>query len=295
MRGPLALLTAIVAAAVAGCRHVADESAEMTVVGPLAEAAQRTRDAGTARLRVEVTLTSEGVASAAAGEGEVDYEERRGRVLLSLGAEIGDGEPGPDGGGVEAVTDGATVYARSALLDQFFLEEGRGGQTGSWVRWELGPEARKRGIDLGALLYWGAGGPHPAATIDYLLATGAGVQELGVENVRGAPATHYRTTVDLRGVADDVPSEDRDAVRRSIAALVDPAQAGKVPVDAWVDDEGLVRRLRVAYGSVRGTGGEASLEHTLELFDFGAELDIEPPASDDVIELEELTRRAEQS
>lgn len=294
MRALVALLTAVVAAVLAGCRHTAQEPTRATAAGPLAEAAQRTKDAETARLRVEVAITGQGVVSALSGRGEVDYEERRSRVLLSLGEEPGETEPGPAGGGVETVTDGATAYARSALLDQFLLEQGRGAQTGTWVRRELGPSAREEGLDLGAMLYWGAGSPDPTVTLDYLLATGREVEQVGPARVGDVTTTRYRTTVDLREVPQAVPVDDRDTVRRSIASVVDPSATRRVPVEAWVDEEGRVRRLRVEYPIASG-GGEAGLEVVLALFDFGADVDIEPPDEQEVFELDELADQGAES
>ncbi|MBD0339280.1 MAG: hypothetical protein ICV67_08355 [Thermoleophilia bacterium] len=89
----------------------------------------------------------------------------------------------------------------------------------------------------------------PKSLLDRLRSVGE-VEELGEEQVRGVQTTRYRATVEERG--------ERATV-----------------LDAWVDGDGLVRRLRAA-------------ELTVELYDFGAEVRVVPPPASRVVDVAEL-------
>jgi hypothetical protein len=99
----------------------------------------------------------------------------------------------------------------------------------------------------------------PARSPESLLATlRAATHEtdrIGEEDVRGAPAVRYRLAVfcEEAGI-DDCPGETET-------------------VDVWIDDEGLLRRL---------SGEQSALTWDVELFDFGATLEIEPPPADEI-------------
>jgi hypothetical protein len=79
-------------------------------------------------------------------------------------------------------------------------------------------------------------------------------ERVGEEDVRGEPTVRYRLTVNC---------EQADVGCSGTAA----------PVDVWIDDDGLVRRIQL-----EDNGDPA----TIEFFDFGAEVDIEPPPADQV-------------
>ena len=80
-------------------------------------------------------------------------------------------------------------------------------------------------------------------------------ERLGEEDIRGVPTVGYRLTVDCE------------------AALL--SCESTAPVEVWIGDDGIVRRIELDDddGSV-----------TFEFFDFGAEVVIEPPPADDVVD-----------
>lgn len=125
-----------------------------------------------------------------------------------------------------------------------------------WISADLETLGAMLGDRLDELTGWVEDGP--SRMLEKLRAVGA-VEELGRERVRGVEATRYRALVRPAG-----PSEDR-----------------AVPVEVWIDDDGLVRRLRAADGAHDATV-------SIELFDFGADVAIEPPAPDQVTALDEL-------
>ncbi len=80
-------------------------------------------------------------------------------------------------------------------------------------------------------------------------------ERVGEEDVRGASTVRYRLTVDCEGANLECD--------------------GTAPVDVWIDDDGVVRRIALDDDS--GTA-------TFEFFDFGVEVEIEPPPPDQVTE-----------
>lgn len=97
--------------------------------------------------------------------------------------------------------------------------------------------------------YLDLGQGDPTRLLETLEAAGA-FDEVGSERVRGVETTHYRGSVESSRV------------------------------DVWVGADGLVRRVSVSDGE--------STDVRLELFDFGADVEIEPPPSQDVTKLDGL-------
>ena len=58
-------------------------------------------------------------------------------------------------------------------------------------------------------------------------------------------------------------------------------------IDAWIDDEGLLRRIRIPFG---GTDGPVEV---IDLYDFGVPVDIEAPPADEVISEDEFSKLLE--
>lgn len=105
-----------------------------------------------------------------------------------------------------------------------------------------------------------------AAIID-AAATESTVTEVGEEDVRGAATTHYRIRLD-------------DAAIRRLSALPTNQRSGfelEYPdnvrsLDVWISD-GYLRRIRV----IQDFEGPDSPGTTVEFYDFGADITIEPP------------------
>lgn len=186
-------------------------------------------DAATASTaRVEVVQGLEGGMTTTA-EGEIDFENRRARLRFV------------PGGGSEAQTIPETatvslpreleVLAGSDELvtidDRVYLHSGDG-----W--YDMGP-SDQNGLDL-----WSA-----TSILEQIGALGA-VTSIGSEQVRGAPATHYRASDQSTGETYDV----------------------------WVDNIGRVVRLK----TTTKDGEPASPQYvTMELFDFGLPVTIDVP------------------
>jgi hypothetical protein len=153
---------------------------------------------------------------------------------------------------------------------------GSEGAQGRWVAMDLGEEGRFG--QLGAF-----DRTDPAQALAYLEAADD-VEEIGTEEVRGAETTHYRLTVDLRKAAEGSP-EYRAVIEQSLQA----GGTAEVPTEVWVDEDGRVRRVRMVYADVPTPDGEAAdVTVTTELYDFGADVDVEPPPRDQVLNMDQI-------
>ena len=131
----------------------------------------------------------------------------------------------------------------------------------------------------------------PTKILAYLGKVSNGVQLVGTETIRGVETTHYRATVDLTKAADaaELPPSLRAAVGRL------SSKVGDIPVDVWIDADGLLRReklgmslgsfLPAASGASGSTGGSATVTVQLDLYDFGAPVHVQAPPPDQVATL----------
>jgi hypothetical protein len=248
----------------------------------VALAAQRTEEAGSYRTDMRVTM--EGLAPepvTLTAEGLFDANERRGRMTMDM-SRLSGAAGGVDLGEIEIVMDGLVMYMRMPFLQQ--LRPG----IKPWIRFDLEKIGKQQGFDLQQLTQLGDQS-NPAQALVYLRAASDDVEEVGAEEVRGVETTHYRMTVDLDKVAARAPAEQREAVRTQIRALKQRANVEKVPVEVWVDDDGLVRREVLRYEDMRFAPGQTGdMTIRMELYDFGVTVDAEPPPGDQVTDLGEL-------
>jgi hypothetical protein len=118
----------------------------------------------------------------------------------------------------------------------------------------------------------------PTDVLERVLAASDETEVLGTEDVRGAETTHYRARVDLRKLLKELPNEPSQE---------DVLETGErfVPVELWIDDESRLRRITIARDANRG--GETT---TVELFDYGVQVDVEPVAAEELTPKEEFDK-----
>lgn len=154
-------------------------------------------------------------------------------------------------------TGGAEKGEVRRLADATFVREPGAGK---WHRWA--PDAE---VDLGGGLIVGGWDPDGADPADGLAAfrdlRDAAV--VGREDRRGVPTTRYR------GKLATHDSDDSDG---------EAEEAEEVDVEAWIDDDGYVRAFET---STHFAGAAFTL--SLDLFDFGVPVDVQPPPAGDVV------------
>lgn len=112
------------------------------------------------------------------------------------------------------------------------------------------------------------------------------VQKLSKEDVRGVPTTHYRGTISVSNQVERLREEGADAD----ASLIEK-DGSPLHVEAWIDADGLVRRMRLIHSQPAGEGKEATtIDMRVDFFDFGFEPEIDVPDSSEVFDATALAR-----
>jgi LppX_LprAFG lipoprotein len=265
----------LAALGLAGCGSE-DVAEAVSPRAAVAEAATKTADAGSAR--VSFTGTVSGVPGGpftVSGEGE--YSEAQARMTFDM-SDLGAASGAAFGGEMEMVMDGSLMYMKLPSQVASGLPGGK-----EWIRLDLAAAGEELGLDFEELMQ--VQRTDPTQTLKYLLGASEDFERVGSEEVRGVETTHYRGTVDLRKALEQIPADSRDELERVLELVGDP----KMPFEVWIDDDGLARQMKYEQPMPVGQGGEdATMALTMEMYDFGADVDVEPPPDDEVIDLQEL-------
>jgi len=174
-------------------------------------------------------------------------------------------------------SNGFVEYVRMPALEGH-LPAGK-----SWLKIDLGALAKARGIDLGKL----ERGDRADPSMGFSYLRGAtGVTAVGQETVGAVTTTHYRATVDLqRLAAAETDAEARDSLQRAIRL----SGISTYPAEAWIDDAGYLRRMRITMPETDGTQTRvATMTVTEELSDFGTAAHVVLPPSSGVVDITAL-------
>jgi hypothetical protein len=269
MRRVLAPVAVGLVLVTAGCGGGGDDPAQI-----VRAAATRTADANSSRLELTVDVAG-AQAGTVTASGTFDYESRRGTLSMDLSQ-----VPNASGmGTLDAVVDGSVIYLRFPPEIAAQIPGGK-----PWVKIDIETAGRQAGLDVAQ--FGGFDQSDPTQALQYLEGASDDTTEVGEEDVRGTPTTHYRATLDLRKAADGLSGEAREAFESGI----DELGVTKVPADIWVDEEGRARKLTYTVDVSEVSGGEADrVVVTMELFDFGVEVDASPPAADEVFDVSSFT------
>jgi hypothetical protein len=161
---------------------------------------------------------------------------------------------------VDTIIAGKVLYLRSRV----FAQAGLSGPK-DWLKVDLA-QLSQRG---GGLSNLAAASPSPATALAYLRGA-KDVKKVGTDSVAGADATHYRVTSDLQRAAARSSGTDKASIKQAMQLT----GRRTLPMQAWVDGDGYLRKVAWAEQSSGGTGAKISMV----LHDFGAPVKIEPPS-----------------
>jgi hypothetical protein len=283
---PRLLALLIVGAALsAGCGQAAVKSSSPAKPKPskdqgqglIAESAAATADAGTARTAYTMRMTGLAGASGgvtATGTGAVDFASRSTELQLHMTV--------PQAGMTVDMSErmvGTMLYMHSPLLS---------GATGKpWIKLDLQKLGKSAGLDMNSAM--STGGSDPTQMLAYLNAASDSIDRVGTEAVRGTQTTHYHVVVDLLKIANTVPAAKQAAVRRTFRREVELVGTHTIPIDVWIDSQGLVRREHVDISMHPATVTvPVEMEMTIDFFDFGAPVHVVPPPARMVTDLADL-------
>jgi hypothetical protein len=206
------------------------------------------------------------------GTGSFDFAGRRGQITTSI-----------LGQSILGVYDGGTIYEHIPQLARL-----AGGK--QWFKIDLNQIGKLVGVSgLGNLAQ--AQQSDPTTGLNYLRGVSGPITIVGREVVRGVPTTHYRATADLNKAVANAPADQRATVQQIGQAL----GVTTVPVEAWIDEQGRVRRLHqtIDYSKAKVPNVPAgslpqSIDITVELFDFGVPVSVTVPPPSQVQDLGQL-------
>lgn len=269
-----ALLAALMALAITAC------GSDAVALDPVAEAATKTADAESMRIEMSMTM-----ASPELGSKPVAFKTTgvaaRGRSAMTMrmsavkGVELGD---------FEVRSIGTVMYMRMPFLQV------AAPQLKPWIKIDLNEIGKDLGIDLDALMEL-SNQTDPTKALDYLRAAG-NVKEVGDATVRGVKTTRYKGVIDLERYAKQLEKKGGGkAAAASIRKVMELSGTTTMPVELWIDDDSLVRRM-VWNQTVSATAGEAptTVKATMEMFDYGADVDVVIPPDSQTSSFEELQK-----
>ncbi|HLM64536.1 MAG TPA: hypothetical protein VK306_09595 [Acidimicrobiales bacterium] len=250
-------------------------------------------------------------------QAEVDMSE----LAAAVGA-TDDDVPGDFRAPARMLIDGDTFYAQLGPMAEAY-----GLDPSTWIERDLGAFAGQAvDNETMALLL------EPLGMLELLRLPLDDVRVVGVDRVRGAPATHLAATVDL-DPASASSTSDPDPASASSTSDSDPASASsmagdfggrdasgpagaagraradaeaagqigerfrslgldELPVDVWVGDDQIVRRLEFSIdGAATGRRSAGAMTTTFDVYDVGEPIELTVPAGADVIDPDELATR----
>ena len=269
------LLAAAVALSLTACG-----GDELSLEAQVAEAATKTSAATSMRVALTAQARHPEVGPTTMdGSGVVDAARNRVEMTMEMPP-----VQGQDLGAITVRGFGLDMYMKFDFLRKMVP------QAKPWVVIDLEKVGQQMGFDFAALMQ--AGQTDPTQQLEWLRGTGQ-IEEAGEEEVRGVETTHYRGVVDLEQAAERFEGPRAEAARRSIRQLVRLTGQKAIPMEVWIDDESLVRRMRWSQTLPQGTA-QSRMTMTMEMFDFGVPVSIARPPAGDVMTLEQLMTLGQQ-
>jgi hypothetical protein len=257
----LAVLLALAASACGGSQPAAEQAPQDAVF----LAASKTSDVGTYKADISGTVDAAGQSVELSGTGEFDGKHKRGSMTMTTSV------AGQD-------IDMDVVYAYPVMYMRVppGLLPGLPAET-PWVKIDLDELGKRAGFGSIQLMQ-SQEQADPSQGLKYLEGVSE-VQAVGAEDIRGLPTTHYKGLVDLSDLANKNPE-----LKPSLDKLMEQAGISRVPIEAWIDDDGFVRQIKETFD----TAG-ATTSMTIQLYDFGVAVDVSPPPDNETVNLTQLT------
>jgi len=254
-----AVAIAAVAAVSAGCGGGTGSALSLD---PVANAATKTQQAGAARLKMSLALSSPqlpGGKSVVHGTGAID----------GTSSEL-DFTMGSAGSMREIALEQNGDYVLYMQLPQLSgqLPAGK-----DWIKLDASKLGKSAGIDLSQLM----SGIQPGDVLSILQGEGATVQNVGSATIGGQATTHYRVTIDTAKAL-----QSKGLTSPLLAGAVSALPAS-IPADVWVGKDGLMRQVQVGLSAAK-----SKLAMTLNLYDYGTDTSIAAPPSSDVFDATQL-------
>lgn len=259
-----------------------------STIDPVAQAASISTSTSGYQMRFSLQLSSPALPMAvtAAGAGSFDPPDRAGS--LALGINLGSSPLVVQALGgstlrIEELLDGSTVYMKLPPAVAGMVPGGK-----PWLKIDLADVAAAAGMPGLSSLASNPVSTDPGQFLEYLRAVSGHVADLGAQEIDGIPTTHYRTEIDLGRVPDTVPPASRSAAQQAVSALESLTHLTNVPVDVWIDDQHLVRRIRLSFGATLPSGVATNQSLTIDITEYGPQPKPHFPPAGQVTDLSTL-------
>jgi len=280
----------------------------------IADAAQATTDAGSSRLRATAMAENAGLEVAVSGEGILNFRTGEGEFTQTETLDLPPGSGGPARGtmtireifttsacytrlpanALEALAKFQAIAAGEArtlspdekatlrlLVSHYGVSIKKLDPEKAWVMTEQlpPPPSSDPGTEFSELL--GGEGLNDPSRMVALFESSANLEKIGDETLFGVPTTHYKGTLDLRDLPATLPELDQDEGRAAVRSIIDQTGLTAIPVEIWIDDGDLVRRLILGMPIAAGL----TVPVTVDFFDFGVPVRVKPPPPGQVVHL----------
>ena len=256
----------------------------------LAQSASSSAEATTGRFSFDMSMSFPGSDEpfALSGEGAFDTTNERASFAVDMsslakllgGFVAGFGGAGakdlpdfddPAGWKIEVVQDGDVGYVKLPAIDDQ-LPEGK-----TWVRGTAG-DVKAGGFSFKELDSFTQNDPRDV--LEALRGLSGDIETVGSEDLHGVDTTHYRVVLDPVALAKRATADD-PAATSLLGRLTGQDDIAEVPLDVWIDGNGLVRKLSLDFEAADQSSGQSGgVSLAFELWDYGEPVDIAvPPAS----------------
>jgi hypothetical protein len=270
---------ALVAVAASGC-GAAD------TIDPVAKAASISTTTPGFQMRFVVRFGSPQLPTAltATGTGSIDARDRTGSVLFVMNAGNDPDLKKAFGGSTlrfQELVNGTTVYLKLPAAIAAKLPGHR-----PWMKVDL---AKASGIPGFSSLANNPVSSDPSQFLSYLRAASGNVSKQGTEVVNGIQTTHYHATISLDRVPNALPAASRKGAKQAVSSIEQLTGLKQLPVDAWIDGNNLIRRMRLSFAESVAPSVKLNLAMTMDFLKYGPQPAPTFPSADQVTDASSLS------
>ena len=222
------------------------------------------------------------------GSGTVDVPDHAGAVVLNMN--LGSSPQitqvlGSSTFRIEEIIKGTTVYVK---LPAAITSKVPSLSAKPWLKVDLAKVASSAGIPGLSSLVNNPTSSDPSQFLQYLRAAGGTVTKEGTAVVNGFQTTKYHATISLDKVPDALPSASRASAQSAISAIESKTNLHTVPVDVWIDDHNLVRRMSLSLAET-ANGQSVNTAITVDIVKYGPQPQPPAPPASQVSDISSLT------
>ncbi|NJP28809.1 DUF1396 domain-containing protein [Microbispora hainanensis] len=269
MRRLLVAAGAVAAITVAGCGTTATPSlqnARLSAAEVIQQTAQKADDVDTYAADLVLNVTDADGGQGGVVQGTMLYQKTpQISSDINLGQVSFNGQNMP--GGVRVILQGDVAYVKLDMLRTLV------GATKPWIRLDLKQLGSQAGVDIEQ--YLAQAQQFDLKTSAAMLTASKDVKPVGTEQVGGVDTTHYSGTFPVAEAIKQLPEDRRGHVQDELANAKD------VTFDAWIDGQGLPRKVELNGGKP----GAGTFKATAMFKSFNEPVSIKAPAADQVGEL----------